>query len=329
MELCKLAFRDVPGAEISDLELRRGGRSYTADTLEQLMGEWPGAEFTLLLGTDMFLKLEEWYRFPFLAANCRFVVLSRDEGGDRETEAMRERLAARYGARVTVLAHTPLPVSSGEVRRKLRARLGSELLDGRVYAEVIRRGYYEARPELCWLRERAAELLKPSRIAHVAGCESEAVLLAHRWGEDGDTAAEAAILHDITKKRNLDEQLILCEKYGIIPDEAERRNPQLLHAKTGAWLARERFGVSEAVFSAIFWHTTGKPDMTLLEKIIYLADMIEPTRTFDGVEELRRLCYEDIDRAMAAALSHSLEHIRAGNIEPHRNSVEAYLWYTT
>lgn len=329
LALCQLAFQGIAGAEVSEIELNRGGKSYTADTLERLKELYPDASFTLVLGADMFLKLEDWYRFRFLLENCELAVLSREEGRDREIEEMCEHLERDFGAKVTVLEHVPVPMSSGDVRQRLRMRLGADMLEPDVYAEIIRRGYYEALPEFGWLREQVTGLLKPSRIAHVAGCESEAVLLAQRWGENPETAAEAGILHDITKKLNLDEQLILCRKYDIIPDDVELANPQLLHALTGAALARDRFGASNEICEAIRWHTTGKPDMTLLEKIIYLADIIEPTRDFDGVDRLRRLCYEDIDEAMAAALERSLEHVRAGNIEPHRNSVEAFLWYKT
>ena len=88
------------------------------------------------------------------------------------------------------------------------------------------------------------------------------------------------------------------------------------------------FGVSEEISQAIRWHTTGKPDMTTLEKIIYLADYIEPTRNFDGVEQLRELAYEDLDKALALGLEMSLEELRRQNVEPHRDTVEACLWYT-
>ena len=110
----------------------------------------------------------------------------------------------------------------------------------------------------------------------------------------------------------------LCEKYGIINDAAEVANPKLLHAKTGAAFARELFGIEDDIYGAIRWHTTGKPDMTLLEKIIYLADFVEPTRDFPGVEELRELCFEDIDAAMAKGLEMSLEFIRSGGADSPR-----------
>ena len=137
------------------------------------------------------------------------------------------------------------------IRERLRRRLGSDMLDERVYAEVIRHRWYDAQPELSWLREKAYAYLKPKRIAHVAGCENEAVMLAVYWGEDPEKAAEAAILHDIGKKYNFEEQLQICEKYGIINDHDELANPKILHAKTGAAIARDVFGTDEEVTEAI------------------------------------------------------------------------------
>ena len=138
-----------------------------------------------------------------------------------------------------------------------------------------------------------------------------------------EDAAEAAILHDITKKLDLNEQLLLCERYGIINDTSEAENAKLLHAKTGAAFARERFGVSDAVYDAIRWHTTGRAGMTLLEKVIYMADYIEPNRDFPGVEKLRALAESDLDAAMILGLEMSLEDLRSYGISPHVNSLEA------
>ena len=196
---------------------------------------------------------------------------------------------ALYGARVRIIDAAPLPMSSSEMRDMLVARRGADVLDGEVYARIIRLRDYGAKPQLDWLRERAYAYLKPKRIPHVAGCEQEASKLALRWGEDPGDAAEAGILHDITKKLSMDEQLILAEKYGIVFDKFERENIKLTHAITGAALSKELFGVPERIYSAIRWHTTGRADMTLLEKIIYIADYIEPTRDFEGVERLREL----------------------------------------
>ena len=166
-------------------------------------------------------------------------------------------------------------------------------------------------------------MLEPKRVAHVKGCEEEAVRLALRWGADVERAREAAILHDITKKEKLPEQLRLCEKYGILLDDMEREEGKLLHSKTGAGIAKYEFGCDDEVFGAIFWHTTGKEDMALLEKVIYMADYIEPNRDFDGVEELRRLAYVDLDRALELGFSMSIEDMRSRGIVPHARTLGA------
>ena len=326
-EMCRLAFADIPGAEISDMELRREGKSYTAQTVEELRRSFPDDELILVMGTDMFLSFETWYRFEYLLENCTLAVLARDEDEDIQLRRQRDALTEKYGARVIILKHDPVAASSSDIRERLRFGIGSELLPDSVYSEIIRRHYYDALPELSWLRAKVMPYLTEKRVAHVLGCENEAVSLANRWGEDPERAAVAGILHDITKKLSAEEQLKLCEKYGIINDAAEVANPKLLHAKTGAAFARELFGIEDDIYGAIRWHTTGKPDMTLLEKIIYLADFVEPTRNFPGVEELRELCFEDIDAAMAKGLEMSLEFIRSGGAEPYKDSVEACEWY--
>ena len=327
LELCRMAFRDVPKAEVSDWEILREGKSYTADTVEALRKIYPEDEIFLTLGADMFLCLEQWYRFEYLVEQCTLAVFCREGGEEEALRRCGEGLERRWGARWLLLPHEPLPMSSGEIRHRLKFRLGADALDDAVYGCIVKNGYYDALPELSWLREKAYAWLDPGRIAHVAGCESEAVLLAKRWGEDPELAAEAGILHDITKKLSWEEQLNLCEKYGIINDQAEKNTPSILHAKTGAALAKDLFGVEERVYEAIRWHCTGKPDMSLLEKIVWLADYSEPTRDFPGVEKIRELAYEDIDEAMAEALNMTLQHIRSKGREPYKDTAEAYQWY--
>ena len=328
LEFCRLAFADITGAEVSDIEIRREGKSYTADTVDALLEQYPGAEICIVMGTDMFLCFRSWYRWQHMLEKCTLAVLSREDFDRREIERFKAELEEENDARVILIPHTPLPMSSTEIRERLRRGLGADDLPQGVYECIIRNGFYDAKPELPWLRQMVLPYLKENRIAHVTGVESQAVMLAMHWGEDPDTAAIAGILHDITKAMKPEKQLKLCEKYGIMLSIAERETPALLHALTGAELARELFGVSDAVYGAIRWHTTGRPDMSLLEKILYLADYVEPTRDFDGVKKLRKLCFEDLDRAMALGLRMSLEEIRSRGAVPFRDTVDAYAYYS-
>lgn len=322
-QLCRLAFAQIPIAQVSDLELRRESVSYTVDTLRAIHQTYPEAQLFLLMGTDMLESFTQWYAFEEIARLCTLAVFCRAEGEDELLARAIARLQGEIGASVVRIPHAPLESSSTQLRPSLSQRRKPAQLHDAVYAEIIRLRCYDAKPNLEWLREQSYALHKAKRIAHVRGTEEEAVRLAERWGADPFDAAEAAILHDITKKLTLNEQLLLCEEYGIVTDTAEAGSEKLLHAKTGAALARARFGVSKQVYDAIRWHTTGRAGMTLLEKIIYMADYIEPNRDFDGLDKLRELAYTDLDAAMALGLEMSLEDLRSRKIAPHFNSVAA------
>ena len=327
LALCRLAFAAVPNCTVSDLELRRGGKSYTADTLRHLRAARPEAELILLMGADMYCSLHTWYDAEYILRSVRIAVFQRAAGEMPAIEAQRDALAAQFGTETELIRSQPMPASSTELRAALQNREGVAKLSPEVYAEIIRRRLYGAKVNFPWLREQSYAMLRPRRVPHVQGCEAEAVRLAHRWCADEERAAEAAILHDCTKKELLPEQLRLCAKYGIIPDELERENGKLLHAKTGAAVARFEFGSDDEVVEAIRWHTTGRPNMTTLEKVLYMADYMEPTRDFPGVEELRRLAYEDLDRAMVLGFEMSLEDILSRGETPHKNTLAALQWY--
>jgi len=132
---------------------------------------------------------------------------------------------------------------------------------------------------------------------------------------DMTDAARAGLLHDVTKALDGPLQLTICAEYGTILDDFSAENPKTLHALTGSFVARDVFGENEAVVNAIRSHTTGKGGMNTLEKIIYVADYMEPNRDFPGVEELRRLAYTDLDGALKLGLEMTLEHLKQQGAE--------------
>ncbi len=169
-------------------------------------------------------------------------------------------------------------------------------------------------------------LLNPNRVAHVLGCRDTAVELAKRWGVDATDAARAGLLHDITKVFDGPAQLTLAAEYGIMLNEFSRKNPKTLHAITGSVVAQRMFGENDAVVQAIRHHTTGKADMTFLEKIIYVADYMEPNRDFPGVEKLRKFAFSDIDAALKLGLEMTLALLRQQGREVSPESAEALAW---
>ena len=329
LALVSLAFRELPEAQLQELAIWREGPCYMVDTLQELRETYPGEDWILLLGADMLLCLDKWYRADEIMRNCTVAALCRGDGQEDALRKKAEELRSRFGAKIVLLEHEPLPISSSQIRSLLPLREGRELLDGEVYREIIRRRLYGAKPELRWLREQVYAMLKPKRIPHVAGCEEMARHLAELWGLDPDTAAEAGILHDMTKYWSDKEQLAYCRQKGIRLDEAERANPLLYHARTGAVAAWELFGAPREICEAIRWHTTGKPEMNELEKILYLADKIEKTRDYPGVERIRALAERDLDAAMAESLCGTVENIRERHLDVYHDTLEAYDYFAS
>lgn len=322
-EMLKEACKDIPNSEALDIELRRGGESYTADTARELKAQYPGAELWMLCGEDMFLTLEQWYRSDWIFKNVNIAVFARNDFAEKKLARHAAQLASDKGASVELIKSEPVVISSTKLREMLKNGAGGEYLSDGVYSYILKNRLYGVRPQPDKLWKLVEPWIKEKRRDHVSGCRAEAVKLAVRWGADVLDAENAAILHDLTKGMDPNEQLILCEKYGKIIRNIDKDDFNVLHAFTGAEIAGALFGASDEVCSAIRWHTTGKADMTLLEKIIWLADYIEPGRSFPGVEEVRRLAYTDIDEAMKLALGMSLDNLKNRGIKPYGATFDA------
>ena len=314
-----------------DLELKREGRSYTAETLRQLHQQYPEDELWLLLGTDMFLTLQAWREPGEILSLAGIAAFGRTEEDTEELfSVQRDYLYRTYPqARIfTLTIPGVVDVSSTELRTMLARGEGGNLLPPAVYGYILREGLYDTRADLKHLplrtlRPVALSYLKHKRIPHVLGTEQEAIRLAERYGADVEKARVAALLHDCTKRLDMEEQLALCRQYGIQLDALEQQALKLLHAKTGAAIARDVFGVDDEIYRAIWWHTTGHAGMTLLEKIMYLADYIEPSRDFPGVDKLRAVCYKDLDEGLLMGLEMTIEEMTSMGNPVHHATIEA------
>lgn len=170
--------------------------------------------------------------------------------------------------------------------------------------------------------------LDDDRYEHTLGVAYTAACLAMRYGEKTERAYLAGLLHDCAKCVDNKKKLSMCEKNNISVTEFERENPFLLHAKLGSYLAEEKYGVTdEGILSAIRWHTTGRANMSLLEKIIYAADYIEPNRKKQpNLEEVRAICFTDLDSGVRRILRDTLLYLEANKpIDP--VTQEAYDYY--
>ena len=330
LEMLRLATQDQEDLEVSDLELRRGGVSYTWETLAELRQQYPDAEFTLLMGTDMFLHFHNW-RFPErIIAEASLAVLDRNGKQDDALTEQKCRLET-MGARVRFVDNPVTRISSTQLRRMLAFHCADPFLHPNVAAYIAANGLYGTDRDLKnlpmeQLESAVISLLKPDRVAHVLGCWDTAAELARTWGADETDAARAGMLHDITKALDGPLQLDLCREYGVALDAFSQANPKTLHALTGSLVAERIFGENEAVVSAIRSHTTGKANMNTLEKIIYVADYMEPNRDFPGVEKLRQLAYSNLDKALQMGLEMTLALLKERGSDISPESQQALAW---
>ena len=328
LEMVRLAMAELPFAEVEDLELRREGASYTVDTLKELRERHPDDDLYFCMGTDMFQSFDSWYQPKKIVALSKVAMVHREETDMGQLRELAASFKKKYGKAPVILHNPLLPMCSTQIRRLLILGGAEDFLPASVLAYIRERGLYgtgKDRKNLPFaeLKEESLALHKESRVKHVIGCSETARELALIHGADPDDAERAGILHDITKALDGDDQLRLCDKYGIIIDTFEREHPKLLHAVTGADVARRVFGENDAVYEAIRWHTSGKANMTTLEKIIYVADYMEPNRDFPGVKKLRELAHTDLDAALLLGLQMTREHLDRQGAEMGRNSVEA------
>ena len=179
------------------------------------------------------------------------------------------------------------------------------------------------------LRDRLKQTLKQPRYLHSIGVEEVACDLAVIYGYDTEKASIAGILHDCARNLSDEELLQYCELHHLEVTEIEARCPFLLHGKVGAAFAREQFGIEDSqIISSIVYHTTGRPNMTLLEKIIFTADYIEPYRKpLPRIAEIRQLAYSELDQAVLMILENTLGYLEQSKVDIDTMTVDTYEYY--
>lgn len=330
LRMLELAVGDCPNIWVSDFDACRE-RCRTWETLEHFSRTYPGAELTVVVGSDLLTKLPGWENVSYVLDHAQIAVVRRGLPGEEDLIREKTALLRQMGGWIRVLENPVEPISSTQLRRLLAFGCGWEFLPTGVEDFIRREGLYHVNADWKNLPMEQLEgvvlsLLNPNRIRHVLGCRDTAVALAKRWGAEVTDAARAGLLHDITKAIDGPLQLTLCDAYGKLLDDFSKRYPRTLHALTGSMVAQRIFGENNAVVSAIEFHTTGRANMTILEKIIYVADYMEPNRDFPGVERLRELAFTDIDAALKLGLEMTLEHLNRQGAEVSPASAGALAW---
>lgn len=179
------------------------------------------------------------------------------------------------------------------------------------------------------IKKKLEKELDPKRYEHTIGVADTAACLAMKYGYSVEDAYVAGLLHDCAKCYDDDKKLKLCKKYGVKLTEAENNNASLIHSKLGSAVAKEEYGIEDInILNSISYHTTGKPNMSLLEKIIFSADYIEPNRKkILGIDEIRAIIFDDLDEAINLILENTLIHLKKKNMYIDSSSLDAYNFY--
>ncbi len=288
LEMLRRAIDDNPKFELSYIEIKREGPSYTIDTLNELSKTLDeGDELYMIMGQDTFLDIRKWYKSDELLTKYNFIIGKRPGESTKEMFALFKELFAEYkNLKLEFFDIPEQDISSTVLRAKLR--LGKSIRyftpdsvikyidDNNLYGVLIPK-----------LKAFVKSNVKESRYKHTEGVVETARKLAVRYEEDTGKAEIAAWFHD-----------------------AFRDAGNLEHGPVAADKITELFGITDHdIINAIRFHTTGHPGMSKLEKIIYVADSLEPGRSYNGIEELRKIMYKDLDEVLYELMVRTREYV--------------------
>ena len=326
LEMCRLMFTEDYYA-VSDLELKRQGKSYTVDTLVALKEHYPEDELFLIIGSDMLLSFHEWRCYREIISMCTLCVASRlDKVSFADlSQYASDILNLDSGKNEIILADIePCECSSTEVREKIRE--GTEVrsyVTDEVYDYLRMNLLYES-PFMEYKR-LLREKLDDFRFLHSLNVADSAASLARFYGADEKKAYFAGLFHDIMKNENSADMLKMMEKGGIILSRTEKANPKLWHAMAGEVCLRDELGISDCeILSAVRYHTTGKAGMSLFDKLIYVADYISAERNYPDVSVMRTLSFKNLDEACLYSLQYTLRTLSAKETVIHPDSLDFY-----
>ncbi|MBQ8429855.1 MAG: nicotinate (nicotinamide) nucleotide adenylyltransferase [Clostridia bacterium] len=314
LEMCRLAFRGVKKAEVSDYEIAKGGTSYTYLTCQYFRAQYPGAEIFWIVGTDMLRDFPTWKNPDDILENVTLAVCGRAEEDNEWWKEEQPKFFARFGKKFRSFTYNGAAVSSTKIRVLVGAGMDLTPFVDKKVAECIQTKELYLIPNA----KAALALENPKRQGHSLRVAELAASRAVKLGISEKQAIAAALFHDCAKNLSASSPYLrgfaLPTEWGDVPTE-------VAHQFAGAYVAETYFGVTDGdLLNAVRYHTSARPNMSELEKLIFLADMLEEERHYEGVDELRTLFWseKDLDKCLAEALYQTLLFLekKGGEIYP-------------
>lgn len=293
LSMVKTAFSTFPFIEISDIEINEQ-ISYTYNTLENLKLIYKNAELYLIIGSDSFNEFETWKNTQSIIKNCKIVIANRENS--LVDSNLKAGFISKYKTKPQIINFCGQDISSKALRMFLEFKVYDDSVDKDVFDYIVKNNLYSKHQNFV---EKIKNFLSEKRFVHTAFTVLEAVKLAYLLKEDATKAFIAASLHDIAKKFSQEE---LKEKFNYT--EYGKYPQKVVHAFAGRRIAKDVFNISDPdILNSIEYHTTARPNMSTLEKIIYVSDCIEKTREYLGLEKLREMVYNDFEEGFRECIA--------------------------
>ncbi len=320
MQMCRMAFCDDSRFEVSSIELDRGNKSYTVETLRELRKLYPDDELYFIIGSDMLGTFRQWYLWEEILELAVICAASREEGYEADlsdyTDAQKKR--------IIFLEIEPLELSSTQIRGIIACdEKETDMINPEVLEFIKENGLYD--DGLSHYRKLLLGKLDGYRMHH-SECVSEcAAQLAEKYGADAGKARLAGLLHDVMKNAPAAEQINEISDAGENLTKVEFANPKVWHQISGAaFLRNKKIIDDEEILGAVRWHTTGRAGMTLLEKIVYTADFISADRNYKDVDAVRKLADISLEHAILYTSRYTIEKLVSDDKLIHPATVECF-----
>ncbi|GAB6109585.1 nicotinate-nucleotide adenylyltransferase [Fusibacter bizertensis] len=325
-EMTKLAIESNPYFKISDIEIKQIGTTYTIDTVKAIKKTLSDRdELYFITGADAILQLESWKEYVELINLVSFIGATRP-GFDTHALADKiENLKLRYGAQIELSYVPALAISSTDIRERVREEksikyLLPESVERFIYDNFLYRLHH---PMFFIMKDQLQSRLSTKRFNHCVETAHISRQLAITYGAQTEKAEFAGLCHDYAKEIKNKEMLQLVKKFGIIEDDSIVATPNLAHGEVAAALLKSEYQINdEEILDAIRWHTYGIKNMSLLSKIVYVADIIETSRDFEGVDILRKLAFLSLDETILTFNSQCEQFLSKKKLILHKNTKE-------
>jgi len=290
LRMLRLATADNPFFGVTTIETDKGGVSYTIESLQRLAKGFPGKKICFIVGTDMFLNIEKWKKAETLLEKFDIVVGARPGYDNEAAQKTAKRIIRKHGTRIDFIENPEIELSSTDIRKRIKN------------GETIRYRVPESVRRYLLVRDKVGE----KRFEHTKRVIDLAVEMAKKFGISEYKTALAALLHDYCKD----------PEGGVYND--------VNHGAMAADAVSAEFGINdEDVLNAIRYHTTGRAGMSRLERVIFLADTVEPGRTYNSITQLRDTCLDDLDRGTYTVLVELKKYLKQKGLKVSKDTEAA------